>query len=137
MRVAASMGRGLVWLVLLSLHAFGAGGCGSKGSPTAPSPPPADFGAQFDSLWTTFDREYSYFDYKGIDWNALKTAYRPRAIAASDQLAFIAVLREMLGRLHDIHVVLRDPAGASIATYNPQAFVNWERSVWQQYLSRA
>ena len=112
--------------------------CNSKNSPTSPSAiPSADFASQFDALWTTFDREYSYFDYKHIDWNALRTAYRPRAIASTDQFGFIGVIREMLGQLHDLHVVLRDPGGASLATYDPQYFVNWDRSVWQQYIGRA
>ena len=111
--------------------------CGSRDSPTAPSPPSGDFAAQFDSLWTTFDREYSYFDHKRIDWNALRTTFRPRAIAAADQLAFIAVVREMLGQLHDLHVVLRDPGGTTIPTYDPQSFINWNRSVWLQYVARA
>jgi len=125
------------WRVVLALvAAVAVHACGSK-SPTAPSPPAADFGAQFDSLWSTFDREYSYFDYKHIDWNALRTTYRPRALAAGDQAAFIAVVREMLGNLHDIHVLLRDPAGAAFPTYVPQAFVNWDRTVWQQYIARA
>ena len=124
-------------LVLLSLCAFTWSACGSSGSPTAPSVPPADFAAQFDSLWSTFDREYSYFDYKHIDWNALQTTYRPRAITAADQIGFIGVIREMLGHLHDLHVVVRDPGGASLATYDPQYFVNWDRSVWQHYIDRA
>jgi hypothetical protein len=132
------MMRRKAWLlVLLSLCALTWSACDSSKPPTAPSPPPADFAAQFDSLWTTFDREYSYFDYKRIDWNALRDAYRPRAIAAADQLGFIGVIREMLGQLHDLHVVLRDPNGAVLATYDPHYFVNWDRSVWQQYIARA
>lgn len=123
--------------MLLPLWAFTWSGCGSSGLPSAPSPPPAGFAAQFDSLWSTFDREYSYFDHKQIDWNALRTAFRPRAIAATDQSGFIGVVREMLGQLHDLHVVLRDPGGTSIPTYTPASFVNWDRSVWQQYIARA
>ena len=111
--------------------------CDSDASPTSPSAPSAAFDAQFDSLWSTFDREYSYFVHKRIDWNELRTTYRPRAIASANQSAFIAVIREMLGHLHDLHVVLRDPAGATLATYTPQHFVNWDRTVWQQYLARA
>jgi C-terminal processing protease CtpA/Prc len=34
-------------------------------------------------------------------------------------------------------VVIRDPGGRSLPTYDPQAFVNWDRSVWQQYIARA
>lgn len=123
-------------LVALPLCLFTWSACGN-GSPTAPSPPAADFAAQFDSLWSTFDREYSYFDHKQIDWNALRARFRPAAIAATDHSGFIGVVREMLGQLHDLHVVLRDPGGASIPTYTPASFVNWDRSVWQQYIARA
>ena len=124
-------------LVLLALCAITETACNSSNSPTAPSAPSADFGAQFDSLWSTFDREYSYFGHKQIDWNALKTAFRPRAVAATDQIGFIGVIREMLGRLHDLHVVVRDPGGTALSTYEPQHFINWDRSVWQRYIGRA
>jgi hypothetical protein len=121
----------LVWLSTLTWN-----GCGSK-SPTAPSAPSSDLAAQFDSLWTTFDREYSYFVHKQIDWGALRSVYRPQATAAADQTGFIAVIREMLGHLHDMHVVIRDPGGRSTPTYDPRAFVNWDRPVWEQYIARA
>ena len=124
------------WLVVLGLSALASIACGSR-SPTAPSPPPSDLAAQFDSLWSTFDREYSYFVHKQIDWNALRSEYRPAAIAAADQTAFIGVIRQMLGRLHDMHVVIRDPNGRTLPTYDPQSFVNWDRSVWQQYIARS
>jgi Peptidase family S41/Tricorn protease C1 domain len=131
------MRRKTLLLVLLPLYGFVWIGCGSSKSPTAPSAPPSDFAAQFDSLWNTFDREYSYFVHKQIDWTALRATYRPRAIAAADQSRFIDVIREMLGRLHDVHVVVRDPSGRSMPTYTSDAFVNWDRSVWQQYIARA
>jgi hypothetical protein len=121
-----------VWLVC----AASSTACGSK-SPTAPTPPAADFASQFDSLWTTFDREYSYFEHKQIDWNAMRAAYRPRALAAADQRGFIDVIREMLANLHDGHVTLRDPGGAQTPTHQPNAFVNWNRAVFDQYRGRA
>jgi hypothetical protein len=123
-------------LALLWLSTLPCAGCGSN-SPTAPSPPASGFEAQFDALWSTFDREYSYFVHKQIDWNALRSMYRPRAIAAVDQASFIAAIREMLGHLHDLHVIIRDPSGRATPTYDPQTFVNWDRSVWQQYIARA
>jgi hypothetical protein len=123
-------------VVVLGLSALTWSACGSK-SPTAPSPPSSDYAAQFDALWGTFDREYSYFVHKQIDWSTLRSVYRPRAIAAADQTGFIALIREMLGHLHDAHVVIRDPSGRTMPTYDPQSFVNWDRSVWQQYIGRA
>lgn len=123
-------------LVLLILCALASTVCGSSGSPTSPTPS-GEFAAQFDSLWTTFDREYSYFVHKQIDWHALRNAHRPRAIAAADQNAFIGIVREMLEQLHDLHVTLRDPAGTVLPTYEPQWSVNWDRTVWEQYVRRA
>jgi hypothetical protein len=122
--------------VVLGLSALTLSACGSN-SPTAPSPPSSDLATQFDALWRTFDREYSYFVHKQIDWDELRSAYRPRAIAAGDQPTFIAVIREMLGHLRDSHVVIRDPGGRTMPTYDPQMFINWDRSVWQQYTARA
>lgn len=43
----------------------------------------------------------------------------------------------MLAELHDLHVTLRGPGGTSIATYEPHAFVNWDRRVWNTYIARA
>jgi carboxyl-terminal processing protease len=119
----------------LLLWVFAWTACGN--SPTAPSPPSSDFAAQFDSLWTTFDREYSYFEHKRVDWPATRATYRPRALAAANQAAFMEVIREMLGTLHDGHVTLRDPSGRQTPTYTSQGFVNWDRAVFDQYRGRA
>ena len=120
----------------LGLLIVALGSCGRDSSPSAPTAPGSDLAAQFDSLWNTFDQQYSYFDYKHIDWVALKDRFRASAVAAGSQVAFIAVIRDLLSQLHDIHVVIRDPAGGVSATYQPGYFVNWDRSVWQQYLAR-
>jgi hypothetical protein len=120
----------------LALALVALGSCGGSSSPSGPSPPSSDFASQFDSLWTTFDRQYSYFDYKHIDWNALRERFRPMAIAAGDQASFIGVVREMLAALHDQHVVIRNAAGGVTPTYDPGYFVNWDRTVWLQYLAR-
>ena len=128
--------RSITRSAVLSLAVVALTSCGGSSSPSAPSPPSSDFAAQFDSLWNTFDQQYSYFDYKHIDWNALRERFRPMAIAAGDQAAFIGVVRQMLSALHDQHVVIRNPAGAVTTTFDPGYFVNWDRTVWQQYLGR-
>src|SRR5262249_1907335 len=57
---------------------------GNSGQPTAPSgTAPTDIAAQFEQLWATFDSNYSYFDYKHIDWNALKAEFAPRVAGVS------------------------------------------------------
>jgi hypothetical protein len=77
----------------------------------------ATIGKQFDDLWEAMDRHYSYFFLKSdVDWAALKTAYRAKAAAAKDTGELAGVLREMLGKLHDMHVWIQTPSG-TLPTY--------------------
>jgi len=108
---------------------------GNSGQPTGPTgTAPTDIAAQFEQMWTTFDRNYSYFDYKRIDWNALKAEFAPR-VAGLTQNEFVLLVQNMLGRLHDQHVVLTS-GNTTLRTYTPDYFVNWDNGVWQQYLAR-
>jgi hypothetical protein len=108
---------------------------GNSGQPAAPTgTAPTDVAAQFEQMWTTFDRNYSYFDHKRIDWNALKAEFAPR-VAGLTQNEFVLLVQNMLGRLHDQHVVLTS-GNTTLRTYTPDYFVNWDNSVWQQYLAR-
>jgi C-terminal processing protease CtpA/Prc len=60
----------------------------------------------FDDLWTQVDLHYSYFELRGVDWNAVRARYRPRAIAAKSDAQFASVLNETLMQLRDVHVAL-------------------------------
>jgi hypothetical protein len=108
---------------------------GNNGQPTGPTgTTPTDIAAQFEQMWTTFDRNYSYFDYKRIDWNVLKAEFAPR-VAGLTQNEFVLLMQNMLGRLHDQHVVLTS-GNTTLRTYTPDYFINWDNNVWQQYLTR-
>jgi carboxyl-terminal processing protease len=72
-------------------------------SVAAQSPAPVD---TFDAVWkivrdTHFDPRMN-----GVDWNAVRTELRPRALAASDPGELRHVIGEMLGRLGQSHFVL-------------------------------
>jgi hypothetical protein len=107
-----------------------AAGCAE--STTAPT---ATFSGRFDDLWANFDRQYSYFTLKAVDWDAARARFRERAATAASEDAFIAVIREMLGELRDVHVKLISPGGQETPTYAPTAQVNWERETWLQSLN--
>ncbi|HEX6964398.1 MAG TPA: S41 family peptidase [Gemmatimonadaceae bacterium] len=65
--------------------------------------------AIFDNLWSDFDAHYSFFELKGIDWDSLRTVYRPLAEHASDDAELFETLAGMLAELHDVHVSLTGP----------------------------
>src|SRR5262249_42108292 len=73
----------------------------------------------FDAFWSDMDRNYSYFELKRIDWDGLKTKYRPQAMAAGPVAKFVDVLGEMLGELRDGHVRFLEPRDA-VVNYWPR-----------------
>lgn len=60
----------------------------------------------FDVFWQSFDRRYSYFSTKGVDWDSAYQAYRPRVQSGTTDAALFAVLSEMGGLLRDGHFFL-------------------------------
>ncbi|GAB4321682.1 MAG: S41 family peptidase [Bacteroidales bacterium] len=81
--------------------------------------------SNFESLWNTADQKYSFFEYKGIDWNEVYDRYRPMI---SEQMAdeeLFDVLAAMLNELKDGHVNLVSPFNISRYAFNwyaPQNF---------------
>ncbi|HLA89105.1 MAG TPA: S41 family peptidase [Gemmatimonadaceae bacterium] len=118
------LGRRTGRFVLLSLAVIACG--------TGPTEPPAGILGRFDAFWGTFDAEYSYFEYKNINWDSLRTTFRPRAAAATSQDELVSILREMAAPLRDVHVRFITPAGVQMPTYEPAARMNWDRSVWDR-----
>jgi hypothetical protein len=75
----------------------------------APRPPATEPGKIFDQVWLEFDRHYSLFEAKGVDWNALGQHYRPLALGGEG--ALFTALCSMLDTLQDLHVTLYTPRG--------------------------
>ncbi len=93
--------------------------------------------AQFDSLWTHFDALYPSFEYKGVDWKAQRALYRGRAQRARSQSEFVALAREMLEPLRDLHVWFVDPRGQAVPTFRPTRVSNFDGSRWRRALRGA
>ncbi len=105
-------------------------------SATEPPLESLSYAQRFDDIWSNFDRTYSYFTLKGIDWSAARDTYRPRAVAAVDEDSFRAVILDMLATLHDAHVWLVKPDGGCARTFVLSRPANWNSQVWQSYLAR-
>ncbi len=71
--------------------------------------PANDPQTNFDMMWETLDKRYSFFSYKQIDWDSVKAALEGRLSPdmADDEL--FDLLAEMLYALEDGHVNLRSP----------------------------
>lgn len=71
--------------------------------------------ASFDEVWQTIHDTYPDPEFGGLDWEAVRRELRPRAVAADSPEGVRVVIRQMLGRLGQSHLVLLSPgSGARI-----------------------
>ncbi|MCB9853129.1 MAG: S41 family peptidase [Phycisphaerales bacterium] len=89
--------------------------------------------ALFDELWQTFDENYSYFDYKGIDWEDVRDRYRPDFAADLSDNEFTDQIVEMLAELHDLHVEVMYPDGTWVGTDPGQVELNYTSTPRNRY----
>ncbi len=61
----------------------------------------------FELLWETVDRKYSFFTYKQIDWREAYNRYRPQVNNQMSPEALFEVMAAMLYELRDGHVNLQ------------------------------
>ncbi len=71
----------------------------------------------FDEVWETIRERYYDPALHGVDWQALRTQFRPLAAGARDGVEFYALLRRMINRLRDAHT----------RVYAPDERFDWRR----------
>jgi hypothetical protein len=98
----------------------GGGGGGDDADYTA-----AQVQAWFDQVWTDFDRNYSHFATKGVDWDALRDEYADEFNIAMTESAFLARLSDLLAELRDLHIWIEDAQGNATAPYMRTAEQNF------------
>ena len=75
--------------------------------------PAEDAVSIFEEAWTFADQEYSFFSFKGIDWDEVYNRYRPQVQENMSEEALFEVMADMLFELRDGHVNLRSPFNLS------------------------
>lgn len=65
----------------------------------------------FDTVWTTVRRQYYDPGLHGVNWDAARATYRPKALEAADDRALYRALSAMLDLLDDDHAGALSPAG--------------------------
>lgn len=116
-RTAGNSGnkRARTLLSAIFLSGFIAAACGGGPSGTT-APAPSSGLDVFDSLWSDFDRSYSFFELKGTDWNDSRSRFRSQLSSTSTDSQLFGVLSAMLLELEDPHVRLNTPIGDSAYT---------------------
>ena len=79
-------------------------------APPALAQADGSYATRFEQAWRLVDERYWELERLDIDWSAIGDAYRPRALTATDDDAFYAVLTEMYDELADDHSVFVSPA---------------------------
>jgi len=67
--------------------------------------------SNFHLLWSEFDRYYSHFEIKKVDWDSLYMVYRPQVSTGMTGKALFEIMSSMLNELKDGHVNLYTPEG--------------------------
>ncbi len=85
-------------------------------------------------VWDLMDNHYScFFAHENIDWDQIYHKYREAAVNLTSREELVDLCLQMLGELQDQNLILR--AGAiRVDTWNQGYFVNWDFSVWQDYM---
>lgn len=63
----------------------------------------------FDDVWETIEDHYYDPNFRGVDWQAQRTAFRPAAAKASNAQEFYELMRQMIASLRDAHTRVYSP----------------------------
>jgi Periplasmic protease len=81
--------------------------------------PAAEALQTFDSVWTLIDQEFACFQHLDLDWNALKTKYRPEIEKGVSRGRFAAILSQMSLALIEPHTSIGDPGITNLTKGTP------------------
>lgn len=91
--------------------------------------------ADFDKAWDIVNTRYVYLDWKQIDWDSIRSVYRPRAeLAQGDE--FYEVLYDLLGELKDGHVYFQTDGGGQVYPYYPMPRMLRDHHAYSPYVVR-
>ncbi len=63
----------------------------------------------FESLWSTFNEHYSFFETREVNWNEIYKKYKPQINNETADLQLYLIFEEMLDELNDGHVSIDEP----------------------------
>ena len=91
--------------------------------------------ADFDMTWDIVNTTYPYLDWKQIDWDSIRTVYRPRAEQARGD-EFYQVLHDLIAELKDGHAYYYVEGGGEVYPYYPTPRMLRDRYAFSPYVIR-
>ncbi len=75
--------------------------------------PPDNPQKNFEIFWNDFDKMYSFFEYKNINWDSVYAVYNPLIDENTTEEELFEILKKMVLTLKDGHVNLWGPEGVA------------------------
>lgn len=63
----------------------------------------------FNEMWQTINDKYTFFDYKKVNWDSIKTVYQPQINDAMNDQQLFDVLAKVIGSVRDGHTSIYAP----------------------------
>lgn len=96
--------RTLIWCVVLLLISAVGSAQDISGKPSGD-----DYPSLFDAIWQTVNDKFFDPGFVGVEWNVVRSRYRPKVKDIKDDRSFHDLMRQMLGELPVSHLTLRIP----------------------------
>ncbi len=118
----------MTYMMLLACLAMVLGAC-SDDEPQWDNTPQGNF----DALWQILDEHYSFFAYKDVDWDEVRTQYRAKITSGMTSSELFDLCGDMLKELRDGHTNLIAPHDVSRYWIWEQYPVNYDERIIDEY----
>lgn len=93
------------------------------------------FFSEYVLVWDLVDSHYACFFAKdNVDWDQAYQKLKPEAINLGSKDQLVDICLELMGELEDQNLILRDSSGTRLDSWNQGYFLNWDITVWKDYM---
>ncbi|MCK5116132.1 MAG: hypothetical protein KAR44_06000 [Candidatus Aegiribacteria sp.] len=118
----------------IALLASGISGCITD--PYSVGEPDSLF-SEYRLVWDLVDSHYAcFFAKEDVNWDEAYQKYREAATNLTSRGELVDLCLQMMGELQDQNLALRDSNGSWMESWNQGDFVNWDLTVWLEYMRR-
>ncbi len=91
--------------------------------------------SEYVLIWDLVDSHYAcFFARENVNWDEAYEKFRPAAMNLGSREELMDLSLQLLAELEDPNLSLWDSAGTRLESWNQSAFINWDLSVWFDYM---